>query len=303
MNRRSFINKGIAAATACYGLNSSVFSAIAANTTVDSKRKHRIGIQLYSIREQLPDDFKGSLQKLADMGYSYVEAYGFDGNTFFGKTLKEINTMVKDMGMKFSGTLCGLGLLPADTQSKEWDYWRKTTQAVNDAGGKLLVQSWLPASNLDELKYLADQFNKIGEICKKDGLKFGYHNHHGEFGKMDGHIIEDFLLQNTEPDLVFFQFDLGHALHGEADISAYLRKYPKRFLSWHATDFKTGQDVTELGQGDVPYDELFKLAKISGLEYLIMEHEKGADRFAVCRRNFDFLSKYSWTKHKLINDK
>jgi sugar phosphate isomerase/epimerase len=296
MNRRNFISKSVAAAAACYGLNS-VIPAMA--TVSAAKNKNRIGIQLYSIREDLPNDFTGSLQKLADIGYSHVEAYGFDGNTFLGKTLKETSAIVKDMGMKLTSTHCGTGLLPADTQSKEWDYWRKTADAMKEAGGKFLAQPWVPSmKTMDDLKRSAEQFNKVGEICKKSGLKFGFHNHDAEFKKLDGQVIEDFLLENTDPGLVFFQIDLGHAINGGADILDYLRKYPKRFLSWHASDFKKGTGYIELGQGDVPWDELFKVAKSYGVEDLTMEHESGDDRFAVVKRNFDFLTKYPWTKVK-----
>jgi sugar phosphate isomerase/epimerase len=152
---------------------------------------------------------------------------------------------------------------------------------------------------MDDLKRSAEQFNKVGEICKKTGLKFAFHNHDAEFKKvLDGKIVEDFLLENTDPDLVFFQIDLGHAINGGADIMEYMRKYPKRFLSWHASDFKRGQGYVELGHGDVPWDDLFKIAKSYGIEDLTMEHESGDDRFDICKRNFDFLAQYTWSKAK-----
>jgi sugar phosphate isomerase/epimerase len=299
MDRRSFISKGFVAAAACYGLNSSLFSAIAANTAnaAVSKNKNRIGIQLYSIREYLPADFTGSLQKLADIGYSHVEAYGVDGDKFLDKTLKETSAIVKDMGMKLTSTHCGTDLLPTDVNAKEWDYWRKTAYSMKEVGAKFLAQPWVPSmKTMDDLKRSAEQFNKVGEICKKNGLKFAFHNHDAEFKKFDGQVIEDFLLKNTDPGLVFFQMDLGHVINGGGDIMEYMRKYPKRFLSWHASDFKKGQGYVELGHGDVPWDELFKIAKSYGLEDLTMEHEEGADRFDICKRNFDFLAKYPWTK-------
>jgi sugar phosphate isomerase/epimerase len=296
MNRRNFINKSMAAVIACYGLNR-VTPAMAAMAPAAGKKKNRIGIQLYSIREYLPDDFRGSLKKLADIGYTYAEAYGFDGKTFLGKTLKETNAILNDLGMELSSTHCGTAMLPADTGAKEWDYWRQSVQEMKAAGGRQLVQSWLPADKtLDEVKRTAEQFNKIGKICKSGGISFGYHNHNAEFKQVGGQVVLDTLLQNTDPGLVFFQLDLGHALNGGGDILAYLKKYPKRFLSWHASDFKKGGGYTELGQGDVPYDELFKLAKSYGLKDLTMEHEGGDDRFGACKNNFDFLAKYPWTK-------
>ncbi|MDR3309490.1 MAG: sugar phosphate isomerase/epimerase [Tannerella sp.] len=310
MNRRNFISKSMVALTACG--YSGLIPAIAAKSTQpgvataealakDSKKNNRIGIQLYSVREELPKDFKGTLKKLADvgskMGYKFAEAYGYDGK-FIGKTLKETSEALSEVGMKLSGTHCGSGLLPADVKASEWDYWRKGADEMKEAGGRHLVQSWLPAKNLDELKQLTEQFNKIGTICKQGGVKFGYHNHHAEMKEMDGHVILDFLVKNTDPELVFFQMDLGHTLNGGGDILGYMSKYPHRFLSWHASDFKREQGYCEVGQGDVPYEKLLEIAESYGLEDLTVEQETGGDIFASCRNDFNYLIKFDWTWKK-----
>ncbi|MDR3269186.1 MAG: sugar phosphate isomerase/epimerase [Tannerella sp.] len=294
MNRRNFINKGLAI-TAAFGLKEVLLTGTAEAKPI--VRKNRIGIQLYSIKDSLPNDFRGSLQKLADIGYTRVEAYGFDSRLFLGKSLKEVQNVLDGMGMQLSGTHCGTGLLPADTQAEEWDYWRRSIGEMQAAGGRHLVQSFLPAAKtVDELKRVAEQYNKIGDLCKRGGVKFGYHNHHAEFKVVEGEVILDVLLQNTDPKLVFFQLDLGHAVNGGGDILSCLQKYPKRFLSWHASDFKKGQGYTEVGKGDVPYDELFKLAKSYGLEDLTVEQETDGDVYASCKIDYDYLAKYSWTK-------
>jgi sugar phosphate isomerase/epimerase len=293
MNRRDFISKSLAV-TAALGVDGALLTGTAEAKSV---RKSRIGIQLFSVNQSLPNDFRGSLQKLADIGYTRVEAYGFDSRLFLGKSLKEVQNILDGMGMQLSGTHCGTGLLPADTQTAEWDYWRKSIEEMTAAGGRYLVQSFLPAAKtVDELKHVAEQFNKIGDLCKRGGLKFGYHNHHSEFKAIEGEVILDVLLQNTDPKLVFFQLDMGHAVNGGADILSYFRKYPKRFLSWHASDFKKGKGYTEVGTGDVPYDEMLKQAKSYGLEDLTVEHETGNDIYASCKTAYEYLAKYSWTK-------
>lgn len=295
MNRRNFIRKSVAvAATACYGLKGTARPVIAGP---GAKSKNRIGIQLYSIHDKLPSDHEGCLKKLSAIGYSCAEAYGFDGNVFLNKRLKEWSRMLNDAGMQLSGTHCGTGMLPADVHTAEWDYWRKSIDEMNAAGGKRLTQSFLPAGKTaDEAKRTAEQFNRIGELCKAGGIKFGYHNHHSEFKPVDGEVIYDLLIRNTDPGLVFFQMDLGHVVNGGGDILTYLRNYPGRFLSWHASDFKKGQGYTEVGQGDVPYDALFEQAASYGLEELIVEQETGGDIYASCKKDFDVLSKYPWTK-------
>ncbi|MDR0536793.1 MAG: sugar phosphate isomerase/epimerase [Tannerellaceae bacterium] len=292
MNRRDFIGKSMAVA-ACgsfAGINVKAFETI-------KRGGFRIGIQLYSINKSLPTDVRGSLRKIADMGYEHVEAYGFNGSFFLDRTLKEWKLMLDELGMTLSGTHCGTPMLPTDVSSSEWDYWRKSAEEMRTAGGKYLVQSFLPArESLDEVKRVAEQFNKTGEICRLGGVRFGYHNHHAELKEVEGQVILDVLLQNTDPELVFFQMDMGHVVNGGGNILDYMRKYPKRFLSWHASDFKKGEGYVELGQGDVPYDELLQLAGEYGLMDLTVEQETGGDIYAACKRNFEFLKKFAWTK-------
>ncbi|MDR0543554.1 MAG: sugar phosphate isomerase/epimerase [Dysgonamonadaceae bacterium] len=292
MNRRDFLHKGMAAAAACCALGMEVNAAEAAK-----RNKSKIGVQLYTINKSLPGDNAGCLRKLSDMGYGHAEAYGFNGEKFLDKPLSEWKKMLEDVGMTLSGSHCGTPLLPQDTGTKEWDYWRKSATEMKSAGGKYLVQSFLPArKSLDEIKRVAEQFNKIGEICKRMNIKFGYHNHNEEFKEVEGQIILDTIIRNTDPNLVFFQMDFGHVINAGGDIISYMEKYPKRFLSWHASDFKRGQGYVELGKGDVPYKTLFENAQKFGLKDLTMEHETGDDIYASCRNNFEYLSQFKWTR-------
>lgn len=297
MDRRSFIQKGMAALAVCQ-FSSAAFAASVVNAGAKNK-KHRIGIQLYSIHEDLPKDFAGCLKKLGDMGYTSAEAYGWNGKDFIGKSLKETAAILADAGMQLVGTHCGTDILPADIEAKEWDYWRNSASLMKEVGGKHLVQAWLPSHpSIEALKRIAEQFNKVGGLCKKEGIKFGYHNHYAEFKKVEGSVILDVLLENTDPALVFFQMDMGHTVNGGGDILAYMHKYPKRFLSWHASDFKIGQGYTEVGKGDTPYAAMFKLAASYGVESVIIEQETEGDIFQSCKNDFDYLSRYSWTKWK-----
>ena len=205
--------------------------------------------------------------------------------------------MLNDAGMKLSGTHCGTRILPQDINAPEWDYWRNSADAMKEAGGGLLVQASLPPVNSsDEVKRVAEQFNRIGRLCGQRGIRFGYHNHHKELKELDGQVILDLLLEHTEPSLVFFQLDLGHAVNGGGDIAAYFKKYPRRFISWHASDFKKGAGYVEVGKGDVPYDTLFKMTTLSGLENLTVEQETGGDIYEALKHDFDFLAGYKWTK-------
>jgi sugar phosphate isomerase/epimerase len=297
MNRRNFIQKGMATLAVCQISGMAVMPAIASNVGAKSKKRNRLGIQLYSIHKELPKDFTGCLKKLSDIGYTYAEAYGWNGKTFLDKSLKETASIFAGEGMQLIGTHCGTDILPADVETKEWDYWRNSAYLMKEAGGKHLVQSWLPPHpSIDALKRIAEQFNKVGRLCKKESIKFGYHNHYAELQKVEGSVILDILLENTDPSLVFFQMDMGHTVNGGGDILSYMHKYPGRFLSWHASDFKIGKGYTEVGKGDTPYDALFKIAHSYGVESVIVEQETEGDIFQSCKNDFDYMARFSWIK-------
>ena len=293
MNRRQFISRSAAVLAAGSIARQQLFAAEAGNVN-----KGRIGIQLYSIKDELPKDFAGSLKKLSDIGYSSVEMYGFTSDKFLGYTVKELNNMLKDTGMTISGAHTGSGLLPEDINAKEWDFWKNCAARIKSGGGKWAIQTNMPKTeNLDDLKRVAAHFNRVGEVCKKEGMKFAYHNHHEEFGKVDGEVILDFFLKNTDPKLVFFQLDMGHTVNGGGDCVRYLRDYPKRFALWHASDFDAAsREYTEVGKGSVPYPALFDMAKSAGLEQLTVEQETQGDIFASCKIDFDYLKQFKWTK-------
>jgi len=291
MNRRQFINRSAALlAAGSIPLTSFSFAAKA--------NKGRIGIQLYSIKDELAKDFKGSLKKLSDMGYSIVEPYGFTTDNFFGHTMKELSNIVNDMGMTISGSHIWSSISVKNPTDKEWDFWKNCSGYVKSGGGKWAIQSSLPkVQTLDDLKQVISYFNRAAEICKQNGVKFAFHNHTEVFAKIEGEMILDYLVKNTDPKLVFFQLDLGHTVNGGGDCLRIIRGYPKRITLWHASDFDAAsRKYTDVGKGSVPYPALFDLAKSSGLEQLIVEQETAGDIFASCKADFDYLKQFKWTK-------
>ena len=294
MNRRNFISKS---ATLLVLGGVAGKHAFAAPFEAAKANKGRIGIQLYSVKDELPKDFMGTLKKLSDIGYSSVEPYGYNGEKFFDRTMKELSDILKDMGMTISSVHTGSKILPADTNSKEWDFWKKCSASLKSGGGKYAVQAGYPgAKSVDDLKRIAEHFNRVGEVCKKGGVKFAYHNHHDEFNKIDGEIILDFIIKNTDPKLVSFQLDMGHTINGGGDCMRYLTDFKGRIPLWHASDFDAStRKYTEVGKGSVPYAQMLESAKSLGLEQLTVEQETGGDIFESCKNDFDFLKKFKWT--------
>ena len=294
MNRRQFISRS-ATALALSGLAG--HQAFASMTSAPNKG--RIGIQLYSVRNELPKDFLGTLKKLSAMGFSQVEPYGFNGDKFLDHSMKDLSKIVGDLGMTISSTHTSSRMLPEDINAPEWDFWKKRAEYLLSGGGKYAVQSSFPSRGdltLDQLKRIAAFFNNAGEVCKKGGIKFGYHNHHEELKKVEGEVILEYLIKNTDPELVFFQLDMGHTVNGGSDCYRMLRDYPKRIPLWHASDFHAINKVyTLLGKGSVPYPALFEIAESSGLEVLTIEQETPIDTLNACKSDFDYLKQFPWT--------
>ena len=297
MDRRQFISKSATA----LALSSLVGGKSLASILSAAPNKGRIGIQLYSVRSELPKDFLGTLKKLSEMGFAQVEPYGFNSDKFFNYTMKELSNVVGDMGMTISSTHTGSRLLPEDINAPDWDFWKKCSEYLLSGGGKFAVQSSFPGGReevtLDLLKRIAAFFNNAGEICKRGGIKFGYHNHTTEFGKVGDEVILEFLIKNTDPELVFFQLDMGHTVNGGGDCFKLLSTYRNRIPLWHASDYHAiNRGYTQLGQGSAPYPALFEIADSSGLEILTIEQETDTNVMAACKADFDYLKQFSWTQ-------
>jgi len=296
MNRRQFISRSAAVLAAGSIANQNLLAGMAA-----APNKGRIGIQLYSIRNDLPKDFEGSLKKLSEIGYSQVEPYGFNGDKFLGRiTMKDLSTLVGDMGMTISGTHAGSRMLPEDINAPEWDIWKKISTELKSGGGTWAIQPSLPGGSsiatIDGLKRICAHFNRVGEVCSKNGVKFAFHNHAEVFGSVGNEVVLDFMIKNTDPKLVFFQLDLGHTVNGGGDCVHYITKYSARIPIWHASDFNLAwRHYVGLGKGHVPYEELFNLPNSGGLQQLSVEQENLGDIFGMCKADFDYLKQFKWT--------
>jgi len=295
MNRRQFISRSAALLAA---------GSIVGCQSGNAKNKGRVGLQLYSVRKQLPDDVAGTLQKISEMGYSQVELYGVNDGKFFGHSMEDTRKMINDLGMSISSTHTGSGILPEDTSAPEWDFWKRIAGYLNTCGAEWAVASSLPGemNTLDDLKLICAHFNRVGEVCKKEGVKFAFHNHTDVFGKIEDEVALDYMINNTEPNLVFFQMDMGHTVNGGGDCVYYIRNYPGRIPMWHASDFDLENSDLEnriytwLGKGSVPYPALFELANASGLEVLTVEQETEVDTLAACKADFDYIKQFKWTQ-------
>jgi sugar phosphate isomerase/epimerase len=231
-----------------------------------------IGIQLWSVRENMKTDAAGTIKALGEMGYKFVEAAGYSDGKFYDMEPVEFKDLVEANGMKFLGSHTGQDI-PAEGSLDEVMAWWDTAIAAHKAAGvEYVVMPWMGRSgheSLEGLKRYCDYFNAVGEKCNAQGLRFGFHNHADEFKELEGEVIYDFMLNNTDPEKVMFQMDLYWVVEGGKDPVDYITRYPGRFENWHVKD-----DAEVGASGEIDFERIFEHTETSGVKYFVIEVEK-----------------------------
>lgn len=240
------------------------------------KRKKAIGVQLYTLRNEMGKDPKGTLQKVAALGYKQVETYGYGNGKWFGLTVSELKEELKKNGL----TSPSGHTFPGDFFLKEgWEEnWK---QAVGDAaalGQEFIVIPWMGNENRNagSFKRVGEALNKAGEISKASKVKIAYHNHDFEFANVDGQTPLDMMLKATDPSLVAFELDIYWAAKAGFDPIKLFEQYPQRFAMWHVKDMDNTDKkfFTEVGNGVIDFPAIFKKAKESGMKYFFVEQDQ-----------------------------
>ncbi|HNR40954.1 MAG TPA: sugar phosphate isomerase/epimerase family protein [Bacteroidales bacterium] len=276
-SRRTFIRAGAMAVVAASVRPSSLFAS--------SKAKGIIGLQLYSIREDMARDPLGSLTQVAKMGYEYVEHANYVNGKFYGYSPGEFRKVLDGLGLKMISGHTVMGKQHWDEARKDFsDSWKQT---VNDAavlGQEYVVSPSMDMTmrnNYDDFRKYMDVFNKCGDLCKRHGMKFGYHNHDFEFSeKLRGEKLFDIMMKSIDPDKVVIQLDIGNMYNGGAVALDVVKQYPGRFENLHVKDeiLSSGgpekYESTIIGKGIVNAREVVDLAtRIGGTRVYIIEQE------------------------------
>jgi len=280
--RRDFlkVTSALASGIALTGIGSSF--AACNSTSKLSGNKNKFGLQLYSLRDDLPKDPKGILKQVASFGYQQIE--GFEGpmGIYWGMKNTDFKRYMEELGMQMISSHCNY---------KE-DLERKADEAAA-VGMKYLLCPYLgPQKNLDAFKQAAEGFNKAGEICKQRGLRFAYHNHDYSFKPVEGQFPQDVIMQNTDKSLVDFELDMYWVVAAGQDPVEWLKKYPNRFRLGHVKD-KKGNETATLGTGTIDYPTILKEAQNSGMQYFIVEQEEynGTTPLAAAKDDAEYLKK------------
>ena len=279
------------------------------NLFATAKSKTITGVQLYSVRDDMQKDPSGTLKKLADMGYKYVEHANYVNRKFYGYGPPEFKKLLDDLGLQMKSGHTVMGQKAWDESKNEFtDAWKYTVEDAAVVGQEYVISPWLDESyrkDIDGLKKFLAVFNKSGELCKKSGMRFGYHNHDFEFNTMvDGMRLYDIILKETDPDLVIQQMDMGNMYGAGGRALDLLKQYPNRFKSFHVKDeIKSdkkdsmgGYESTILGTGVIPVKEVLDNGNKSGDVHFIIEQEsyQGKAPLDCVKEDLDIMKKWGY---------
>jgi sugar phosphate isomerase/epimerase len=263
MKRREFVQTASFAAVGM--LSMPLFMA------AGKSKKKRLGLQLYTLRDIIGTDPKGILDKVAGFGYKKLETYGYADGKIFGLDFQEFASHAKSLGMKITSGHYGLDKL-------EGDIWPKAVDDAKKAGQEYMVIAYIDESarkSLDDYKTICNNLNKAGEICNKNGIRFGYHNHAFEFDKLDGEVPYDLMLKELDHKNVSMEMDLFWVFNAGVDPVKYFDAYPGRFEQWHVKDMDKNDRNrnADVGTGAIDFKSLFQHAKLSGMKHWYVEQE------------------------------
>ncbi|RYZ49324.1 MAG: sugar phosphate isomerase/epimerase [Chitinophagaceae bacterium] len=289
-HRRTFLKLS---ATVGAGLALSPFAngLMGCSPTSKLNVQKNFGLQLYTLRDDLPKDARGVLTQVASFGYKEIESYEGAQGIFWGLGNTGFKKLMDDLGMNIVSSHCDI--------NKDFDSKAAEAAAI---GMKYLICPYLgPQKSIDDFKRFADTFNQRGEVCKKNGIRFAYHNHDYGFKLLDGKLPQDVLMQNTDKDLVDYEMDIYWVVTAGQDPEAWFKKYPDRFRLCHIKDRQKNVPLTEkknvsvvVGTGSIDFPAVLKTGAENGLQHFIVEQEayEGTTPLASTKANAEYMKNF-----------
>ncbi|MFT3932118.1 MAG: sugar phosphate isomerase/epimerase [Chitinophagaceae bacterium] len=263
-------------------------AVLAAALMIDTKgllKMHKdLGIQLYTVRDEVAKDLEHSLSEVSKAGYTMTELYGYDYKTrqFFGLSVKDFSALLKKYHLTTPSGHYNINDMVYGAEYN-WDSWKKLLEDAKILGNKYVIVPYIDDKHRtpDDFKRIAERLNKAGELSKAVGLTTGYHNHNFEFEtKIGDATAYEYLLKNTDPKLVKFEMDLYWFANAGQDPIQWIKKYPGRFPLWHIKDMEAkteGQakgQTCEVGKGVIDWKKIFTQQAAAGVDYVFVEQEQ-----------------------------
>jgi len=275
-NRRDFIKISAAGALGVMALGPLGCSTVAAS----DKKGLGVGLQLYSIRDAMGEDVPGSLKKVSDFGYKYLEMAGYSDGKFYGYAPAEFKKMVNDLGME---------VLSSHTMVEAAGVTIENAKIMADAhaalNAKYCVQPWVEETdrNIESYKKMIGDWNEVGKIMKDVGIQFAYHNHNFEFLNIDGVVpYYDLFMPEMDADLITMEIDLYWVTKAGQDPVEMFNKYPGRFQLFHLKDMFTEtapyfevvkDDISPVGAGKIDFNRIMAAKELAGMKYFFVEDD------------------------------
>ncbi len=281
MDRRSFVKAAAGAALGgMAGLGCRAPSGAPAAPAADAAQRSldRIGVQLYTVRSLMAEDFAGTLEAVAGAGYQEVEFAGY-----FDRPPAEVEALLEEVGLNAPAAHVSIDALRDDLAG--------TIATARSVGHRYLVCPWIAEEERTLAGYrgIAALWNEVGAACREAGLRFGYHNHEFEFEPVDGRVPMDLLLEETDPELVDYELDLYWIRKGGRDPLDYFERYPRRFPLCHVKDMAADGRMVDVGAGEIDFAAIFARSEQAGLEHYFVEHDQPADPLASIAASYDHL--------------
>jgi sugar phosphate isomerase/epimerase len=265
-SRRDFLKTGLVAASFATMFSSDLFAK--PKTPV-----RHIGLQLWSVKDDMAADPKGTLAKLAKMGYKEVEGFGYKDGKLFGLTVSEFAAELTKNGLKMPSF--HQMVTSADyTNGVLSDSFKKAMADLKLMGVESSFVPYMIDADRLKAKEMANIFNVAAKYCQTLGMKFGYHNHDFEFKEYNGEMLYKTLLENTDKNLVHFEMDLYWVVVAGQQPVEWFKKHPGRFPYVHVKDHDPLKKVSvEVGEGDINFQTIFNQAKLGGIKHFVIELE------------------------------
>ena len=235
------------------------------------------GATLYTVRDLMNENPKETLQEVANIGYKYIEATGYNEGKFYGMEPSEFKEYLTSIGLvpvssHFAMvTLDNADQLIADAKAAGFQYF---VIPIPPMGHFTFDQETMTMGMSEDVEWLTEVFNTIGKKCKDAGLELLYHNHNFEFVENSKGVVPmDYFLENTSADTVNFQLDLYWITAAGKDPVAYFEKYPGRFKMWHVKDMDKEGKFAPVGEGTIDFGRILEKKEVSGLKYYIVEQD------------------------------
>jgi sugar phosphate isomerase/epimerase len=248
--------------------------------TAEGARIEKIGIQLYTVRDQMKADFEGTLARIAQIGFKEVEFAGY-----YNRSPADVRAILDRNGLSAPAT---------HMMSDNPDGWKKAIDLAKSVGHSYLIAPWIPEEKrktLDDWKRVAEEFNRVGQAAKDAGIQFAYHNHDFEFLRTEGQVPFDTLLQDTDPKLVQLEIDLYWITKGGHDPLAYFARWPGRIPCVHVKDSMGGPEhkMVDVGQGKIEWKRIFAKRDQAGIRHFFVEHDQPPQPFDDITTSYNYL--------------